>query len=677
MRRFLLRPFGYVILVPLCVVLSAPKSAPPELTNRIENLLQRWEVDEGFWGIAIYDLDAEEMLYSKNAEQSFLPASNQKIITSAAGLEILGSTYRYETVLHYNGSTKGSVMEGDLTLEGSGDPTFGSTQVPGEDPLEVWSERLAEMGVDRIEGRLIGDDNVFDDRPYPNGWTINYITDQKGRYMGNSAGGLSYRDNVVPLSVEATRPGSAPDVEASPSGVVSIDNNATTSARWRGSTLQVNRTFSTNELVLTGSVARAYDGTLAVPVSDPTNFTLKSFENHLQEAGIETDLTLVDVDELDEREVEIETHVEEIQRAQQETVMDKIVRPCRFRILEDHTFRQSSPAVVGVEVMSGTLKRNSNVAKWEDGKPKRVGLLKSIQDEGEDVDELRAGERAAVSIDGPTVGRQIEEGDELWVELPEKHAKILEQELSDEIPADEGAEVTYDRFLDMVHPEDRDDVREARSAHVNGENELDVEYRIERPDGDERIVHERGEVHREDGHPVRLSGTVLDITERKKMERKVRESRMALSEAQKLAQTGHLTIDLVNNAVRLSDECGRLIGLTPTGERTVDDLLGIVHPKDRERVRHAFARMHSEPVHELEYRIEYRSARIVETATGAELARVQHTTDDTVQIDAVVHCNAVYPALNDRLQRHNEVFLNRIHHTLLTALKNRHTPSTR
>jgi translation initiation factor 5B len=134
---------------------------------------------------------------------------------------------------------------------------------------------------------------------------------------------------------------------------------------------------------------------------------------------------------------EYEEYVAEIERSQQEQVLDKIIRPSRFRILEDHTFRQSSPAVVGVEVMAGTLKRNSNIAKWEGGKPKRVGMLKSIQDEGEDIDELRSGERAAVSIDGPTVGRQIEEGDELWTELPEKHAKILEQELRDEIPSDE------------------------------------------------------------------------------------------------------------------------------------------------------------------------------------------------------------------------------------------------
>ena len=118
-------------------------------------------------------------------------------------------------------------------------------------------------------------------------------------------------------------------------------------------------------------------------------------------------------------------------------MLDKIQRPCRFRVLEDHVFRQSNPAVVGVEVLSGTLKRNSRVVKWTDGEPTRVGELKSLQDAGEDVDKARTGDQVAASIDGPTVGRQIAEGDELWTELPEKHAKILEQELSDDIPADE------------------------------------------------------------------------------------------------------------------------------------------------------------------------------------------------------------------------------------------------
>ncbi len=132
-----------------------------------------------------------------------------------------------------------------------------------------------------------------------------------------------------------------------------------------------------------------------------------------------------------------EDHVEEIEQSQQEQVLENITRPARFKILDDHTFRQSDPAVVGVEIRGGLLRRNSRVVLFEGNEPERVGMLKSIQDEGEDTDEARTGERVAVSIDGPTVGRQIKEGDELWVEIPEKHAKILEQELSEEISGDE------------------------------------------------------------------------------------------------------------------------------------------------------------------------------------------------------------------------------------------------
>ncbi|MFC7248463.1 translation initiation factor IF-2 [Halomicroarcula sp. GCM10025324] len=134
---------------------------------------------------------------------------------------------------------------------------------------------------------------------------------------------------------------------------------------------------------------------------------------------------------------EYDDHVTAIEEAQQEQILENITRPAKFRILQDHTFRQSDPAVVGVEILSGSLRRNVNVVKWDGNEPKRVGHLKTIQDEGEDVDEAMTGERMAVSIDGPTVGRQIEEGDDLWVEIPEKHAKILEQELTEDITVDE------------------------------------------------------------------------------------------------------------------------------------------------------------------------------------------------------------------------------------------------
>ncbi|MFC6764942.1 translation initiation factor IF-2, partial [Natrinema soli] len=134
---------------------------------------------------------------------------------------------------------------------------------------------------------------------------------------------------------------------------------------------------------------------------------------------------------------EYEGYVEGIEKAQQDTILENITRPARFRILPDHTFRQNDPAVVGVEVNSGTVQNNANVVKFEGNEVDRVGQVKGIQEQGEDVDEARAGNRVSVAIDGPTVGRGIEEDDELWIEIPEKHAKILEQELASDIPGDE------------------------------------------------------------------------------------------------------------------------------------------------------------------------------------------------------------------------------------------------
>ncbi|WP_049969581.1 translation initiation factor IF-2 [Haladaptatus cibarius] len=179
----------------------------------------------------------------------------------------------------------------------------------------------------------------------------------------------------------------------------------------------------------------------ATTADEPKHRTILAFNvDTLAEAGDEADqrdIRLFDSDVIYQLIEEYEEYVDEMERAQQKTVLDNITRPSRFQILQDHVFRQNNPAVVGVEVLSGTVKNNSFVAKFEGNEPKRVGTIKGIQEQGEDVDEARAGTRVSVAIDGPTVGRQIEEGDELWIDLPEKHAKILEQELSDDIPGDE------------------------------------------------------------------------------------------------------------------------------------------------------------------------------------------------------------------------------------------------
>ncbi|MFC7018633.1 MULTISPECIES: GGDEF domain-containing response regulator [Haloarcula] len=76
-------------------------------------------------------------------------------------------------------------------------------------------------------------------------------------------------------------------------------------------------------------------------------------------------------------------------------------------------------------------------------------------------------------------------------------------------------DATYDAFLELVHPDDRDAVTTAVDRALAGDSAYDIEHRIVRPDGDVRTVHERAEIARdEDGDPVAMNGTVQDVTDR-------------------------------------------------------------------------------------------------------------------------------------------------------------------
>ncbi|MFB6284022.1 MAG: translation initiation factor IF-2 [Halobacteria archaeon] len=139
---------------------------------------------------------------------------------------------------------------------------------------------------------------------------------------------------------------------------------------------------------------------------------------------------------------EYEEWTEGLESKRAEKVFESVVMPSKIRLLPDHTFRQNDPAVVGVEVVSGTLEKNVSVEK----EGNVVGEVKGIQRQGEDIDEANLGDQVSVAIDGPTMGRQIKEGDHLYTRLPEKHAKILESELYESL--DEPEREALDEYLE-------------------------------------------------------------------------------------------------------------------------------------------------------------------------------------------------------------------------------------
>jgi PAS domain S-box-containing protein len=148
-------------------------------------------------------------------------------------------------------------------------------------------------------------------------------------------------------------------------------------------------------------------------------------------------------------------------------------------------------------------------------------------------------------------------------------------------------EVTNDLFYDCVHREDRDRVREAaRRAVVEG-IAYDIEYRVLRALGGEIIVHERSDVlrDRKSGLPLRMVGTVQDITEQKRIERALQDYQAHLDLALRTARIAHWELDLAHNTHRLDSNYYRMLGYSeseaPTGRQAWRKL---VHPDDIARL---------------------------------------------------------------------------------------------
>ncbi len=100
----------------------------------------------------------------------------------------------------------------------------------------------------------------------------------------------------------------------------------------------------------------------------------------------------------------------------------EIVHPAKFRILEDHVFRMSKPAIVGVRVLAGNIRPERRLLNKEG---RVVGQIKSIRSGEQSLDYAEQGDEVAIAISGVTVGRQIDVGEELYVDIPEGDARDL------------------------------------------------------------------------------------------------------------------------------------------------------------------------------------------------------------------------------------------------------------
>ncbi|MFA5422459.1 MAG: D-alanyl-D-alanine carboxypeptidase/D-alanyl-D-alanine-endopeptidase [Phycisphaerae bacterium] len=264
----------FLNMVCFAVLLVCPVSA--DLSSSISEILSRPNEGRVGYGIHIIDADTGRQYYDKNAYYPFIPASNMKLITTAAALNYLGPDYVYQTTVGLDGNT--------LVIIGSGDPLLGDriTDVRlGRESGWVFEEiaqALIHNDVSGIEN-IIVDTTIFDDqRVHPN-WPVAELN----RWYACEISGLNYNDNCVEITCY-NRSGNI-DIEVYPtSGFLNFINKITPISSGSGA-VGAYRTDTLNSIILRGK-CRVKQGPFRVAIERPAAFFAFLLAERLKEHDI-------------------------------------------------------------------------------------------------------------------------------------------------------------------------------------------------------------------------------------------------------------------------------------------------------------------------------------------------------------------------------------------------------
>ncbi|MDO9635175.1 MAG: D-alanyl-D-alanine carboxypeptidase/D-alanyl-D-alanine-endopeptidase [Paludibacter sp.] len=159
--------------------------------------------------IMVRDLKTGKEICSYRPNHATIPASTMKVITTATALEIFGPDFRYETVIAYDGNIgSDGVLNGNLYIVGSGDPTLGSSRMGDRNFLAKWVNAVKAAGIKNINGRVVADDSRFDNEGANPKWTWDDI----GNYYAPGIYALAYLDNSLRVTFKSGIAGTTPEI---------------------------------------------------------------------------------------------------------------------------------------------------------------------------------------------------------------------------------------------------------------------------------------------------------------------------------------------------------------------------------------------------------------------------------------------------------------------------------
>jgi len=285
-------------LVSLCGLLLAATTAlsAQSLTERLDRRLDGPGLDRLLWGVAVTDLDGH-LLFGRNADRLFIPASNTKLVVSIVANALLGPGFSVRTSVFGSGPVSSGVLQGDIVLYGRGDPTFSNRCYDADttragacdrDPaakLRQLAEQIRNRGIRVVAGDLIGDGSYFTPQIIHPGWEVYDL----GWWYAAPVSGLGFNDNAVDFHESAgDSAGAPPQLIMTPDlGAFALDNRAETGARGTRRTFDIFRSGDGLSYLATGALpAGSAPRTESAAVADPNRYAALAFRRELAAAGI-------------------------------------------------------------------------------------------------------------------------------------------------------------------------------------------------------------------------------------------------------------------------------------------------------------------------------------------------------------------------------------------------------
>jgi D-alanyl-D-alanine carboxypeptidase/D-alanyl-D-alanine-endopeptidase (penicillin-binding protein 4) len=250
------------------------ESPDPALAKKLDSLRRQFRLRTAV-GMLVKSVETGETLYAHNESQRFIPASGMKLVTMGASLHYLGPNYRFETRFLSDGPLTNGVVEKNLYVHGTGDPSLTRHE------MDYIARSLKAAGLREVRGDIVLDDSFFDDQLRGPASYDNIL--KKGLPIQSA---LSYNFNLVELRARPGTPGAHAELHDEGYGYFDVLNRVTTATRgrpWlRVSKLRQDRVLVSGRVIQGDEEERV--GTFVAP--DPTTYFASAFLGKIREQGV-------------------------------------------------------------------------------------------------------------------------------------------------------------------------------------------------------------------------------------------------------------------------------------------------------------------------------------------------------------------------------------------------------